>query len=493
MQSKSISRFVKLQRVVAVPAALIGVCLALLILAHCSSNSNSSSAMGFGSATVTISDPPSCLGPQSNLQSVFITIDSVQAHISGTADDNSPGWQELAPQLKSQPVQVDLLHLPKSGGCLLQQLGSTSSLPVGDYQQIRLMLEPNEAPSGSVPASNACASLGQVFNCVEDSNGNFSTLDLSSQANTGLKIPPGQVEGGPIHVAAGQSVDINIDFNACASVVAEGPGAFRLKPTLTAEQISVNNTGISGKVIDSKTLQPIPGALVALEQADNSGIDRIFMEASTDSSGSFRFCPLPTGATFDVVTDAVTSSGLGYDATIVVGVPGGTALSGIKLVAETGVATGPGTIQGLVTAVNGTTGANIDAAMSAFQTVSLSGGGSREFTVPLEHTSSQSSTVTVAVMSATPCQGSSPTGAFCGQYTLIVPASNPSLGTLSSGTLSFAPPAASDVLYKVEAKATAAKSGGGSICSPSTETSPPLKVTPGTVTAAPELDFKGCM
>ena len=85
---------------------------------------------------------------------------------------------------------MDLLNLPANGACLLAQLGSTSSLPVGDYQQIRLLLLANAAPSGPAPAMNACAQLGQVFNCI-DKNNNLSTLDLSSQANTGLKVPPG--------------------------------------------------------------------------------------------------------------------------------------------------------------------------------------------------------------------------------------------------------------------------------------------------------------
>jgi len=39
--------------------------------------------------------------------------------------------------------------------------------------------------------------------------------------------------GGPIQVVAGQSVDLNIDFNACASIHREGNGTYSLKPTLT--------------------------------------------------------------------------------------------------------------------------------------------------------------------------------------------------------------------------------------------------------------------
>jgi hypothetical protein len=202
----------------------------------------------------------------------YVTVRSVQAHISASATDSSTGWQELAPQLASAPMQIDLFSKPQTT-CILAQLGS-ASLPAGSYQQIRLLLVSNTpAASDAVPATNACA--GNGYNCVVLSDSTVHELQLSSQANTGLKIPPGQIVGGPLQVTAGQSVDLNIDFNACASIVQEGNGAFRLKPTLTAGQISANNTGISGKVVDSVTQTPIAGSVqVALEQPDSTGTDR---------------------------------------------------------------------------------------------------------------------------------------------------------------------------------------------------------------------------
>ena len=446
---------------------------------------------GMGTVNVSISDPPSCAAPSGDFESVFITFRSVQAHISATADDNSSGWQELAPQLVTQPVQVDLLHLPANGACLLKQLGS-NSLPAGDYQQIRLLLMPNSPPSGPVPATNACAPLGQVFNCVVDNTG-VHALDLSSQANTGLKIPPGQVLGGPIHVAAGQSVDINIDFNTCQSLVPMGNGSFRLKPTLTAGQVSANNTGISGQIVDSVSLQPISGAQVALEMDDGTGTDRIIMQTLTDSSGHFSFCPLPMGAVFDIVTDALTGSGTAFNATALFHVSGGTNVGAIPLVAETGSPSGPGTITGTVTALNGAVGANIDASVIALQTVTLSG-SNRALSIPLL----QNSVSELAVESGATCPAGSPAGAFCADYFLVVPASNPSVGTFSAGSTSFTAPASGDVLYSVEARAFRPLSGGASTCSPSSQstnqnsTSQPLKVTASASFAAKRLDFTGC-
>ena len=487
-----------------------------VVIISCGGGNNSMVAPGMATINVSVSDPPSCAANTSGstaaavggtaapagttFNSVFVTIRSIQAHTSATADDTSSGWQELAPQLNptsgGTPVQVDLLNLPANGQCLLEHLGS-ASLPAGDFQQIRLILLANAAPSGPVPKTNACSSLGNVFNCVVDSNKVLHTLDLSSEANTGLKIPPGQVMGGPIHVAAGQSVDLNIDFNTCASIVAEGNGDFRLKPALTAGVVSPNNTGISGQIVDSVTSQPIAGAIVTLQFADKSGTDRIVMQELTDPTGHFGFCPLPVGAVFDVVSDALTASGTAYNATVVLNVPGGTNLGAVPLVAETaatvGASTGPGTIQGTVTAINGTTGATIDADVSALQSVTVSS-TSHTFTVPLFP---KSNAADVMVTSSTSCPTGAPKGAFCGSYTLVVPASNPNVGTFSAGKTTITPPAKGDVLYTVEADATNPTSDAA-MCSPSSQTTSkdatamPLKVTAGATTTAAELDFTGC-
>lgn len=479
------------------PVAALGVVLlAALTLVTCGkSNMETPRLNEMGAINLSLSDPPTCSAAAGgNFKSVFVTIRSVQAHTSATATDDSPGWVELVPELNTTPIQVDLLNLPANGACLLKTLGSNTALPAGDYQQIRLLLLGDNPGSGAVPATNACATLGQVFNCVVGSQNNVSELQLSSQANTGLKIPPGQVVGGPIHVGAGQSVDINIDFNACASIIQEGNGMFRLKPTLTAGVVSTNTTGISGQVVDSVTMKPIAGAMVALEKPDNGGTDRIFMETLTDASGNFSFCPLPMGAVFDIAADAVIG-GTAYNATILANVPGGTSVGAMPLVAETGTAVGPGTIQGIVTAVNGTAGANIDVATSALQSVSIGGGAPFMVTIPLL----AGSTANIAVQSATACPATgSPMGAFCAQYTLVVPPSNPEVGSFAAGKITFSAPASGGALYTVEADATMPMSGGTTMCSKPMQTTSmdstgiTLKVTPGATVTAQEIDFSGC-
>jgi Domain of unknown function (DUF4382) len=467
-------------------------------LVSCSGGSSTTVGGGFGtgSITVNLSDPPTCAFPNGSFQHIFVTIRSVQAHTSTSAGDNSPGWQELAPQLNSAPMQIDLLSLAPNA-CLLVTLGSNAALPAGTYQQIRLLLVANSGATGTLPATNACA--GQGFNCVVLHDGSVHELELSSQANTGLKIPPGQIVGGPISVGAGQDVDLNIDFNACASIVLEGTGQYRLKPALTAGQVSTNNTGISGQVIDATTGGPVStgargAVLVALEQPDATGTDVIFRETMTDSAGNFNFCPLPSGATFDVVAVAINGNGAAYNATVAANVPGGTNLRQIPINIETTSPDTPTTFKGVVTASGGS--ASIDAAVSALQPVSLPNIGNRMVTIPAED--GTNSTPNISVVSNTLCPAGAPANSNCATYTLVEPASNPRAGVFTAGAISYGPPASGAVPYSVRTDAFAPLSGGSSSCSPASKTtnldasSHMLSAVPGATVNVGEIDFSGC-
>jgi uncharacterized protein DUF4382 len=446
--------------------------IAALIFVSCSGSSSNMSPTT-GTIHVTLTDPPSCAFPNGNFDHVYVSIRSVQAHTTATASDNSSGWQELVPQLNSQPMQIDLF----------------TALPAGSYQQIRLLLVPNDGSGGATPSSNACGNQG--WNCVVLHDSSIHELQLSSQANTGIKIPPGQVVGGPIVVNEGQDVDLNIDFNACASILQQGNGDYRLKPVLTAGQVSTNNTGIGGKVVDSLTGLPIVGGtvLVALERTDSTGADAIFLQTAADSSGMFNFCPLPAGASFDVVAVSINGAGIAYNATIVTGVPGGTNLGNVTIVAETGASTAPATLQGFVTST-----AAIDAAVTAQQTISLNGGGTRAVSIPAE----SGSLANIAVQDDSTCPSGAPANSICAQYTLVVPASNPQVGFFSGGSVTFTLPATGNVLYGVRADAFLPLSGGTPSCSPATQTTTldtngnPLQVTGGNTTVSQRLDFTGC-
>jgi hypothetical protein len=440
---------------------------------------------GTGTINVSITDPPSCKFPNGSFQHVYVTIISVRAHINPDADDSAPGWQELVPQLMAQPIQIDLFSAGAQA-CLLTTLGSNTGLPAGTYQQIRLILLANDGSNGLAPAANSCGNQG--FNCVVLRDGSIQELQLSSQAHNGLKILPG------IAVMPGQDVNLNIDFNACASILHQGNGQFRLKPVLKAEEVSTNNTGISGKVVDSSTGLAIVGGtvIVALEQPDATGADAIFMQTAADPNGNFNFCPLPANGTFDVVVVAINGAGVAYNATIAVGVLGGTALGTIPLIAESGASTAPATLQGFVTATTGTAPATADAAVTAEQIINLGNGMLRPVAIPAEG----NSTPTIMLQSNTGCPAKAPMNTNCAQYTLIEPASNPSVGIFAAGQINYAAPLAGDVLYTI--RADASTTSGATDCVLATMTTSldtsgnPLKVTAGATVTPMQIDFTGC-
>src|SRR6185437_1315055 len=194
--------------------------------------------------------------------------------------------------------------------------------------------------------ANACTGSA---NCVALTGGGSSALQLSSETNTGIKIPSGQIANGGFTVTAGQTKDLDIDFNTCVSIVQEGNGKYRLKPVLHAGEVSTTSTSINGTVTDSVTGKAITGpAIVALEQKDSAGIDRVFMSTMTDGSGAFSFFPLPAG-TYDVVIVGSGAAGAVYSPMVVTGVSPGAALGSVPMHALAVVSVSAATLSGQVT------------------------------------------------------------------------------------------------------------------------------------------------
>jgi hypothetical protein len=456
---------------------------------------NPPQSSGTGQVTVSLSDPPTCKAPGGNLDSVWVTVTLVRAHISNEADPEADGWVNVV-DLRDDPVQINLLGTSDTT-CILTVLGSTTGLPPGDYQQIRLHLLSNSPGAGeATPSPNHCAAAGG-FNCVVDRAGaRVQLLRLSSQAHTGLKIPPGRIAGGAISLEARQAADINIDFHACDSIVQQGNGMLRLKPTLHAGEVSLTSDAISGRVVDNNTGEPIPDAtvIVMAEQPDAAGIDRVIMQTLADATnGTFILCPLPTG-NYDLSIAAISernTAAVTYNATVTLDVPTGTDMGDVPLLPESGDLTSPGTITGLVTTADaGGNPPGADITVHALQAVQLASGPSLQVTIPLF----AGSTPNIATE-----EDACPTGTKCASYTLLVPASNPMVGTFDATGTTYGSPADGAVSYSVNAQAFIPGSGSLPNCTPSTlstDVGPdgvtPLTVQAGMVTEAETLSFSNC-
>jgi hypothetical protein len=447
----------------------------------CSGNSASPSSNAMTSASVMLSDPATCMAPSGPYSHVYVTVTDVKASVNASAGDNDPSFVDLTPGLSSAPKQIDLLG-QANNQCFLATLGSTQQLQAGSYQQIRVILADNSA----TVANNACNGSA---NCVVLSSDPTHpvALQLSSESKTGIKIPSGQIANGGFTIAAGQTKDLDIDFNTCISIVKEGNGQYRVKPVLHAGEVTTTSSSINGIVLDSSTGNPVAGSvMVALEQKDTSGTDRVFMSTLTDTSGAFVFCPLPAG-TYDVVIVGERSNGTAFAPSIITGVTPGSALSTIQLHPQLTGALGPATLQGLVTSQNTATpaaGISIDVQVSALEPVA----SNLTVTIPLLPNSTQS-TATLAV--ATASGGSCQPATDCASYAIQLPAATPYVGAFTTGgtTLSVSAIAAS---YTVDGIATIPSSGGTLDCSTSDLKATAVTPVAGITTPVATLTFTGC-
>jgi len=455
------------------------IILAAIFLISCGGSSTQP-----GTVNLSLSDPATCAAPQGPFSHIYVTITDVQIHQSADASDTDAGWVHLAPGLKSNPVQVDLLGVANQ--CFLAMLGSTGIQP-GTYQQLRVFL----AKDGVSVNNNKC---GIASNCAMLTSDPLNTplpLQLSSETQTGIKIPSGQIAGGKFVVGSGETKDLNLDFNACASIVFQGNGKYRLKPVLHAGEVSLTSasTAISGTIIDSVTKSAVVGGntVVALEQNIN-GVDRVIMETVATSNGGFAFCPVPDG-TYDVVVAAIDGTGNEYAATVITGVQPGNSLGTVPLTL-TSTPNAPATITVPITTSTGAAGTVADLSVSALQSI----GPNVLATIPLAQQSAATATVTTVPDPS--CAASTD----CASQPLAVPASNPSIGTFTpGGTQTPNAPAPGSVTYTVDANAFVPGKAGLPDCNPSNvqkshdASNNPLTVTPGGSVTSATLAFTGCL
>jgi hypothetical protein len=287
-----------------------------------------------------------------------------------------------------------------------------------------------------------------------------------------------------------------------------------LDPQATGAKSAANvaQSGISGRIVDSATGAPISGGdvVVALEQPDGTGTDTVFTQAGPDASGRFSFPLLPLSTTFDLVAVAIDGSGVAYNATVVVGIPSsGSDLGAIPLIAETGDDTGPARIKGIVTAGSASGPSSVRVTVSAIQTINLRDGLSVPVDVPQTVTlaganyrlvtipGERGTSANILLRSASGCPPSMQ-NVNCGQYVIVAPGSNPSVGVFSAGKVSYHDPAAPPALYSVRANAVMPYGTGASVCLPSFQSTfadpqgQPLKLEPGGTATAQPIAFIGC-
>lgn len=248
-------------------------------LAACGGGGGGTSG-GEGSVRVAVTDAPGCYAH------VWVTVEKVRFHRSSTASEGEGGWTEL---VLAEPKRIDLMDLTNG---LLSELGTTT-LPAGQYSQIRLVLSANKGNGAS-----------SQLNAVQPNGGAVIALDTPSAQQSGLKLQ------AHFEVAAGGTTDLLLDFDACKSIVTAGNGSYILKPVISV--VPRIAAGIQGYVATSLSTSTSTTTVAA--QQDGVTI----RSTKPDASGKFSIPYLSAGNyTLVIMSD-------GYATGVVTGVPAGT-------------------------------------------------------------------------------------------------------------------------------------------------------------------------
>lgn len=177
----------------------------------------------------------------------------------------------------------------------LTALGETPLLP-GHYTQLRLLLDPN-AGNGVANSVVASGTTTEV------------SLETPSAIQSGIKLV------NEFDVAAGQRVDIVLDFDACKSIVTRGNGKVALKPVIRVVPTALN--GIDGFVSTALLKEHVQVS------AQQNG--QIISSTVPNANGEFYLSRLAPG-NYDVVITADDRA-----AAIIAAVPVATATSTVLI------------------------------------------------------------------------------------------------------------------------------------------------------------------
>lgn len=235
-----------------------------------------------GTLAVAMTDAPAC-----GFDAVNVTVSKVRVHKSASAADTDAGWTDIT---LSPARKINLLNLTNGA---LDALGQTP-LEAGHYTQLRLVLD-GAANANTVVKSGTTAEVA---------------LDTPSAMQSGIKL------GHEFDVAAGQKVDLVLDFDACKSIVTKGNGKYALKPVIKVIPTAIN--GIAGFIAPA-----LLGKHVMVSAQQNGVI--VSSTTPNATTGEFFLARMPAG-NYDVVITA-DDSAASVVATVPVSATASTALS----------------------------------------------------------------------------------------------------------------------------------------------------------------------
>jgi hypothetical protein len=173
---------------------------------------------------------PSSLASTRDAHHIFVTLRGIEAHPSMTAEKDSLGWEELAPDLAAHPLQVDLLALNVDSRLLgLTTSGNVpATVPADEYRQLRVRLVPLTPTSdGVLPESNTCGSVG--WNCIVFASHSVRPLEFDDAVEE-FHITPGTGTENIFRVLPNEAIHLVIEFDPASSSFFASNSGVRLVP-----------------------------------------------------------------------------------------------------------------------------------------------------------------------------------------------------------------------------------------------------------------------
>jgi hypothetical protein len=163
----------------------------------------------------------------------YLYLGGIELHPGTVADENSPDWQELAPDLGQHPRFIDLIENAQRQDMVLP-LEVTGDIPSGTYYQLRLHLARvlhSESQTEELSAANRCAVTARA-NCLvnaDNSNHVLRTLDGDEFLSVQMTVP--------LEVRVGHLNQIRIQFRPEWLLQRNASGAIELSPVLHGEVV----------------------------------------------------------------------------------------------------------------------------------------------------------------------------------------------------------------------------------------------------------------
>jgi len=265
-------------------------------LQACGGSSNSASSTSAGASNGTLS--VSLVDAPGDYDHVWITVKDVWFHTDANASTTDSGWFKFP---LNAPTIIDLTSL--SNGNVSQNLWDGIKLPAGIYQQIRLFLVSTD--TANPPAGHS------HFNEVSFGGNTFS-LRISDPDN-GIALI------GTFAVISGSTRKLTIDIDAGDDVVDFNGSEYILEPRLSC--FDLDHVGaIVGQLSTGATFTKAPHFEIKAETLSADGTYHVVRRATVpDSTG--KFILFPVSAATATTTYDILVRGIGYETTIVKGVP----------------------------------------------------------------------------------------------------------------------------------------------------------------------------